>query len=574
MKPSPLPRPETPGANDSRMRAMLSRHSALILGLFLAAIVFAVYYACLNFQFILDDHRFVGDSRIQSSGYIWDYFTNFVWAQFTGGPPSFYRPIFLCWLRMNYILCESSAWGWHLLSILKHLVAAGLLGWLTWKLLADRAAALIAAALFALHPAQVESVAWVTVPDPLMAIAVFAALLCYLKYRNSVEVQPPATKKRRRSDQKPNQPAVGWLLAAAAFGFIALLAKETAIVFPLIIFLMGLFAVPAEPAAVANKSARPSSRVGVALRNTVPFIAAGVIYLLLRIQALGVALGARTQNLPLKTLVLSWPATLFFYVKAIVWPVRSYAFADPTLVEHFSGRAVLLPAFLVAALAAAVAGVFVWAWRNASREVSTEKAVSVRRALIVGALLLVLPMVPALNLNALNPGDFLHGRYTYLPLAGLMLLVATSWHLTGRLRLPLAAVAAIIAITLTILTIPQEAQWRDDLSLFTTAHQLAPANAPVARNLADARVRQALLSLDSEGRCGEAIPIFQEVTRHYPEDWFAWAALGTCLVQLDRLPAAEEAMHHAADLSHDPSVIEQWHELRAHMGLPDAAVRP
>jgi len=300
----------------------------------------------------------------------------------------------------------------------------------------------------------------------------------------------------------------------------------------------------------------------------------GAIYLLLRIHALGVVLGARTQTLPLSTVLLSWPAVFFFYVRVLLWPVHSYAFADPTLVENFSGRDVLLPLLLVAAFVAAVAGLCVWAWRKADSYTSAEEPANLRRALLIGALLLVLPILPALNLNALNPGDFLHGRYTYLPLAGLTLLLATGWHLAGKLRIALASAAIAVAIGFAILTLPQEPQWRDDLTLFTTAHQLAPANGPVARNLADARVRQALLVLEPEGRCNEALPIFEEVTRYYPDEWFAWAALGTCLVQLDRLPAAEQAMHRAADLSHDARVIEQWHELRAHMGLPDVAVQP
>ena len=52
-----------------------------------------------------------------------------------------------------------------------------------------------------------------------------------------------------------------------------------------------------------------------------------------------------------------------------------------------------------------------------------------QRAVVLGALILVLPILLALNLNSLNPGDFLHGRYTYLPLTGLMILLATLWHL-------------------------------------------------------------------------------------------------------------------------------------------------
>ena len=145
----------------------------LVIAVSCVAVVFAIVYApSLNFQFILDDHRFTADPRIQFSGHIWDYFTSFVWAQFTGGPPSFYRPIFLLWMRINFVLCDLSTWGWHLLSLIKHAAVALLLAWLVWKLLRDRTAALLAAALFALHPAQTESVAWTTVPDPLMALGV------------------------------------------------------------------------------------------------------------------------------------------------------------------------------------------------------------------------------------------------------------------------------------------------------------------------------------------------------------------------------------------------------------------
>ena len=116
----------------------------LVIAVSCVAVVFAIVYApSLNFQFILDDHRFTADPRIQFSGHIWDYFTSFVWAQFTGGPPSFYRPIFLLWMRINYILCDLSTWGWHLLSMIKHAAVALLLAWLVWKLLRDRTAALL-----------------------------------------------------------------------------------------------------------------------------------------------------------------------------------------------------------------------------------------------------------------------------------------------------------------------------------------------------------------------------------------------------------------------------------------------
>ena len=49
-----------------------------------------------------------------------------------------------------------------------------------------------------------------------------------------------------------------------------------------------------------------------AFRETLPFLGATAVYLLLRLQALG-HLGAQTQHLAWSTVLLSWPATLWFY---------------------------------------------------------------------------------------------------------------------------------------------------------------------------------------------------------------------------------------------------------------------
>jgi tetratricopeptide (TPR) repeat protein len=211
-----------------------------------------------------------------------------------------------------------------------------------------------------------------------------------------------------------------------------------------------------------------------------------------------------------------------------------------------------------------------WAWKKARRELPDQDAANVECALVIGTFLLVLPILLTLDLNALNPGDFLHGRYTYLPSAGLMLLVATAWHLSGTMRVPLLFAWGMLAVVFAVLAVSQEKQWKDDLTVFTVAHQLAPHNAPVAKNLADAHV-QVALQLADDGRCSEAMPVFQQVSQEYPQDWYAWAGLGDCFVQLNNLPKAEESLHRAAELSHDSQVMQQWQELRAHMGLPNSA---
>jgi tetratricopeptide (TPR) repeat protein len=124
----------------------------------------------------------------------------------------------------------------------------------------------------------------------------------------------------------------------------------------------------------------------------------------------------------------------------------------------------------------------------------------------------------------------------------------------------------MIAIAFAAFTWQQEGAWKDDLTVFTAAHQVAPRNEPVRLSLSRAHVQYAI-RLDEEGRCDEAIPVLEEATRQYPQDWFAWAGLGECFFKLNALPKAEQSLHRAPDLSHQPRVTEQWQQLRTRMGL-------
>jgi protein O-mannosyl-transferase len=463
---------------------------------------------------------------------------------------------------------------------LKHVLVAVLLGLLVWKLLRDRVAALLAGTLFALHPAQTESVAWVSVPDPLMSVAIIGAVLLYFRYsqRESPNGQTHTARPHRKSrkqvqGQSKARSSAVWLYASAAACLAALMAKETAIVLPAIVFALALIT-PVYNRTREVAPARHSLRVRTfsALRETLPFLAVTLVYLLLRLNALGGQISPLTQHLPWSTVLLSWPATLWFYVKVLLWPVRSRGFADPTLADTLSLRGFILPGLAVCCAVAALVGACVWAWRRARHNLPDAEANGVKRALVLGALLLVLPILLTLNLNALNPGDFLHGRYTYLPLCGLMLLLATGWHLARRGRIAFLSAAALVAVVFGVLTVKQEDVWSDDMTVFTVAHQEAPHNVPVARNLTRANV-QIALALDEDDRCDQAMPIFEQAIQQFPQDWYAWAGIGECLVKLNNLPRAEQSFRRASELSHEPRIVEQWQQVRAMMGLAPAPMK-
>jgi protein O-mannosyl-transferase len=454
-----------------------------------------------------------------------------------------------------------------LLSILKHLSVAILLGVLVWRLLRDRIAALMAGTLFALHPAQTESVAWVTVPDPLMSAAVLGSVLLYLRYAENLSSAGHGRKIGGKSPKIQPRSSGAWLVASTVVCLVALLTKETAIVLPVLFFALALTKGGGLSTGVTSTAASggPRSRLLRALREALPFLGVTAVYLLLRLNALG-RVGSQTQHLAWSTVMLSWPATLWFYVKVLLWPVRPRAFADSIPTTTFSFNGILLPGLAVGCAVAALALGLWWAWRKVQRDLSDREAAGVEQALVLGTLILVLPLLLALNLNALNPDDFLHGRYTYLPLTGLMLLLATAWHLAQKQRTILLFATALLAIVSAALTVKQEGAWKDDLTVFTVAHEVAPHNAPVALSLARAHV-QVALDLDQAGRCHEAVPLFEQVTQEYPQDWFAWAGLGDCFLQLNDLPSAERSLHRAAELSHEPRVTQQWQQVRTKMGV-------
>ena len=134
-------------------------------------------------------------------------------------------------------------------------------------------AALIAGALFALHPAQAESVAWIAVPDPLMTSAVLVCLLFIwytwtvrmLLLRDSLE--KPKKKSQREAQARSAAATVWWLIASAACCLAALFTKETAIVLPFVIFVVAF----SLPRASFGKKSRRKPRGGARTRLVFAF---------------------------------------------------------------------------------------------------------------------------------------------------------------------------------------------------------------------------------------------------------------------------------------------------------------
>src|SRR5438105_15740283 len=180
----------------------------------LFALTIFAYRPASHGGFVWDDDRYVTHNYLLSAP---DGLRR-IW--FSLDAPSQYFPLTYTVLRIERSLWDLHPSGYHWVNILLHLANA----FLVWGLLARLKipGAWLASAIFALHPIQVESVAWISeLKNVLMGFFFVLTLIAWIEYAD-------ATGSRRRI----------FYLAAIAFYLLALFAKSTACTLPAALLLI------------------------------------------------------------------------------------------------------------------------------------------------------------------------------------------------------------------------------------------------------------------------------------------------------------------------------------------------
>lgn len=199
-----------------------------IPALFLIAVTFVVYQPAWNAGYLWDDNVMLTENRfVQATDGLRE-----IW--FSTEQPDYF-PMTSTMLWLEWRLWGANPTGYHLVNILLHALAA--VFW--WRVLRRLAipGAWLAAALFALHPVNVESVAWITEIKNTLAMVFYAlALLAYLRFESG-------SHERERVDGIPLAHARGYAPHAwyglALFAFVLALLSKTAVA-PLPLVLLGL----------------------------------------------------------------------------------------------------------------------------------------------------------------------------------------------------------------------------------------------------------------------------------------------------------------------------------------------
>ncbi|HMD31678.1 MAG TPA: hypothetical protein VKG84_07195, partial [Candidatus Acidoferrales bacterium] len=302
----------------------------------IAVLLIAAAYARVPLLgFVFDDDTIVkANPYITSFRYIPTYFTEHVWTKLMFARNNYYRPVFLLWLLGNYKEFGTDPLGWHFTSLMLHLGSSVFLYLLALRFTASRFAALAAALVFGLHPVQVENVAWTSaVTELLCTFLALASVLCYLRSLDPGKRRAP-------------------ILAASLFLYaLSVMAKETAIIIPAIIFLHEWLGRPGS--AVHPPARSRGAAFAAAFRESLPFGVVALAYLAARVAVLG-GLGTKVARISMRVTLLTLPSVLQIYMIHVLWPARLSVFYDFPYVSEFSMHSVLIPLAILACVALAL----------------------------------------------------------------------------------------------------------------------------------------------------------------------------------------------------------------------------
>jgi tetratricopeptide (TPR) repeat protein len=375
----------------------------------------------------------------------------------------------------------------HLATLLLHLANVTMVFVLLRRLVKNDLGAAAGSLLFAIHPLQVESVAWITETRGTLSTAF--SLIAVLTYIRAWEPHPSPLLGKEGEPES----GVGWTdrLTAAAYLTIAtvsyvaaLLCKPTVVVLPIIVLILDYF--------LLRRQVIKSLPV-VAIWLAV----AGVVTV--KTQSAQPILPEVKVALPYHVLVAGH--ALGFYVAKLFVPINlgpDYGRTPHWLVQQPWAPATLVT---IAAFAAAIG----YCWKR-------QPVIAAGLSLFVAALLPVLGLVPFLYQRISTVAD----RYVYVAMLGPALIVA--WLIARRPTPAVGVGAGIVLAVLAFLSFLQTGIWRDSYSLFHHSLAVNPRSYIAYDDLANA--------LQNDGKHDEAIAAYIKSAEIKPDFADALSNLG------------------------------------------------
>ena len=468
-------------------RIFAPRSRVLIFALLLASATIFVYRPAWHGGFLWDDDDYVINNELLTAPDGWQR----IW--FSLDSPSQYFPLTYSTFRIEHALWGLNTTGYHWVNLLFHVANA----FLVWVVLARLRVpgAWLAAAIFALHPVQVESVAWITErKNVLMGVFFLLTLLAWIAF----------------IDERTRRPWVFYCLALVTY-VLALSAKATACTLPAALFL--ILWLQKKPVNVRR------------LIQIVPFLAFGVGMGLLAVWWERYHQGTSHAVFPFLSpieRILVASRAVWFYLSKIIWP-SNLTFIYPRWTE--SPANLLDYIWLFAGLAACVTIYFLR--RHFGR------GVEVAAAFFVATLSPVLGFIMLFTFRY----TFVADHYQYVACIGPVALASAAIvalaDTFNQYRTMIVSLAIVAVVSLGVLSWRQAGMYSDIETLWRTTLARNPGCWMADTNLG--------LVLFQKGQIDDAIAHYRSALQMQPEWWDAEYNLGTALLAKGQ---ADEAIVH------------------------------
>jgi Flp pilus assembly protein TadD len=423
---------------------------------------------------------------------------NLLWA-FNVGYNSNWHP--LTWIShmMDYRLWGMNAVGHHATSLLLHLASVVLLFLILNRMTRTLWQSAFVAALFAIHPLHVESVAWIAErKDVLSTVFWMLTIGAYILY-----TEKPQAKKY-------------W--AMVTLYALGLMAKPMLVSLPLVLLMLDYWPL---------KRLKGFGMMRLIVEKAPLFVLAAASCVVTMIAQNRSNAASSLELLPLGMRVSNTVVSYIAYMEKMLWPQN--------LAVFYPHPYATLPIWKIVMSASVLMIVSMVAAREYKR----------RPYVAVGWLWYLVTLLPVIGLVQVG-AQGMADRYTYIPLIGIFIMVAWSirWGEGGMGKWGVKAAACLVIVGLQVMTWIQIGYWQNSIVLFTHALQIFPEhNYPAHCNLASA--------LGADGQYEAAIVEYEKAVAIRQDEAPVYCGYGEALLALGRVEDAARRYQEALRI--DPS---------------------
>ena len=465
----------------------------LIVYLVLTIVTLAAFWQVTQYGFInFDDGAYVTKNSHVQSGITLD---GFRWA-FSTATNRLWNPLIWLSLMFDNQLFGLNAGGYHLTNLILHIMSTLLLFWLLNRMTGAIWKSAFVAALFALHPLHVESVAWIAERKDVLSAFFWMLTLCLYVYYT----EKPTIRR--------------YLLVLFSF-VCGLMSKPMVVTLPVIMILLDYWP-------LGRFQSNKGSLLLWQLREKTPlfvlsaFLAIGTVYTMYSPTIKYFPLCSRFANAPV-SFITYLGKTFFPHDMAVFYP-----FSNQLPVWQVMGSVLLIFVISVTAIA----------------------MMKHMPYFFVGWLWYAITLMPVIGIIQ-NGYYAMADRYTYLPSVGIFIMLSFGipflFPRKDILKKVLFPAAIAILFVLVILTWQQCSYWKNSITLFSHALQITKDNYLAHNNLG--------LALFDEGKIEEAINHYNKIIRITPTFAVAYNNRGTAYGALGQYQLAIEDFNKAIRLS-------------------------